>query len=98
MLPIDVRQTFQRRGVTMANKESFTPEVWAKISTLPMNVMIAAASAQTDGSGDSNREVLAGMSELAQAEKTRANNELIQAVLADLKRQEAEGKVDHSIE
>jgi hypothetical protein len=82
----------------MANKGSFSAEDWAKISTLPMNVMIAAASAQTDGSDDSNREVLAGMSELAQAEKTHANNELIQAVLADLKVKEADGKVEHDVQ
>jgi hypothetical protein len=82
----------------MATKENFSAEQWAQISTMPMNVVIAAASAQADGSVDSNREVLAGMSELAHAEKLHAGNELIQAVLADLKVQEAEGKVDHEIQ
>jgi hypothetical protein len=81
----------------MATKADFSDDVWAKISTLPMNVMIAAAAAQSDGSTDSNREVLAGMSELAQAEKEHAGNELIQAVLLDLKVQEAEGKIDHEV-
>ncbi len=82
----------------MVNKASFSAEDWQKISALPMNVVIAAATAQTDGSVNSNREVLAGMSELAQAEKTHANNELIQAVLADLKVQEAEGMVEHDVQ
>jgi hypothetical protein len=81
----------------MATKADFSDEVWAQISTLPMNVMIAAAAAQSDGSGDSRREMTAGMSELAQAEKLHAGNELIQSVLADLKVQEAEGKIDHEV-
>lgn len=82
----------------MANKDNFSADVWAKVSSLPMNVVIAAATAETDGRDVSNREVLAGMSQLALAEKTHANNELIQAVLADLKVQEAEGKVEHDVE
>jgi hypothetical protein len=81
----------------MATKSDFSDEVWAKISTLPMDVMIAAAISQSDDSRDSNREMTAGMAELAQAEKVHAGNELIQAVLADLKVQEAEGKIDHEV-
>jgi hypothetical protein len=88
---------FTAKEQSMATKADFSDDVWAQISTLPMNVMIAAAAAQSDGSGDSNREVLAGMGELAQAEKAHAGNELIQAVLADLKVQEAEGKIDHEV-
>jgi hypothetical protein len=81
----------------MATKADFDDVVWAKISTLPMNVMIAAAISQADDSADSRKEMTAGMAELAQAEKLHAGNELIQAVLADLKVQEAEGKIQHDV-
>jgi hypothetical protein len=81
----------------MATKEDFSDEVWAQISTLPMNVMIAAAISQSDDSTDSRKEMQAGMAELAQAEKVHAGSELIQAILADLKVQEAEGKIDHDV-
>jgi len=81
----------------MATKADFSDEVWAQISTLPMNVMIAAAISQSDDSTDSRKEMQAGMAELAQAEKVHAGSELIQAILADLKVQEAEGKIDHDV-
>jgi len=82
----------------MTTKADFSPEVWTQISTLPLNVMIAAAAAQGDGAADSRREMQAGFSELAQAEETHGDNELIQSVLADLKAQEAAGKIEHNVD
>jgi hypothetical protein len=87
----------EQKRPTMATKEDFSEEAWAKISTLPTQVMIAAAISQVDDSADSRKELAVGMAELAQAGKEYFGNELMQWVLDDLNVQETEGKIDHVV-
>ena len=79
----------------MTTAADFTTGDWAVLLRLPLETAVAAAIVEVDGVFEVQREMLAGMKELAAAEETQADNALIQAVLLDLKGEldEAEERV-----
>lgn len=76
----------------MSTKHDYTAAEWAVLSELPLKVAIGATIVEVDneGLGGGDREMLAAMKEIAAAEDRFAENELIQAVLFELKAEPGE--------
>lgn len=80
----------------MTNKQSFTPEEWAKILESTMLAGIAVSAADPSGLWGTLKEAFASRSALA-ASKFVVSSELIRAVLADLETSEARSVVQDAV-
>ncbi len=76
----------------MSSKTDYTAAEWALLSEMPLKVAIGATIIEVDseGLGGGEREMLAAMKEIAAAEEGFAENDLIQAVLRELKAEPGE--------
>jgi hypothetical protein len=84
----------------VSGKVDYTEPEWALLSELPLKVAIGASIIETDDErmGASEREMLAAMKELAGAEVEYPDNQLIQAVLLELKVEDGEEGGSREIE
>ena len=73
-------------GTTMANKNDFTPEEWAKVLESIMVAGIAVSAADPSGLWGTLKEAAAGSLALAAAKRDPNSNELIKAAVADFER------------
>ena len=69
----------------MANKQNFTPEEWTKILESTMLAGMAVTAAEPSGLWGLMKEGFASSSALAQAKADASSNELIKAVVAEIR-------------
>jgi hypothetical protein len=72
----------------MANKQSFTPEEWAKVAESVMLAGLAVTAADPSGLFGTLKESFASVSTLMQAKSDAGASELIKALVADFETSE----------
>jgi hypothetical protein len=81
----------------MANKLSFTPEEWTKVSESVMVTGMAVSAAEPSGLWGMLKEVFASSSALAASKLDTGSNELIKAVIADFETPEGRSAIQEAL-
>jgi hypothetical protein len=81
----------------MANKQSFTPDEWTKISESVMMSGMAVSAAEPSGLWGMFKEAFASSSTLAASKLDPSSNELIKAVIADFETAQGRSAIQEAL-